>query len=119
MLEYSTWLSRQVGKYEDGSIVDNKSTLQNKNNNSPLTPMQVRVHFADLLVPNITEDTYELWVNALSLTISDFGESHATGLDYIIGQDKAKDYYSITDEYILLWIGEFRQDVLDGWEPCL
>jgi len=113
--EYSTWLGEMAG-----SIQDNSNWIKPSYDITTITPLQRRMHIADLLVGNIeTEDDVNDWVTAFSVafTYADPGyrKLRQCSLLDIVGEEELRAYNQIhTESQAKAWLNSLKEKIIRG-----
>ncbi len=108
--EFSEWLGAMVNSIEDASIIDNYV-------GDSLTPLQVRMSIANLLVPIIMdEDDVADWLAAFSVDLDSksIGRRSVTELSLrgLIGESNVRAYVE-TDgsQETVVWLKNLKKDI--------
>jgi hypothetical protein len=110
MRPFADWLSAQIGTIEDLSIIDRHPTNE-------LTPLQVRMAIADLLVPyQQSERSAADWLAAFSVDLNDqpIGKRSVmeANLKQLIGTKNVTAYATAHgDELTAQWLRELKRAI--------
>lgn len=109
--EFATWVANMAN-----SIPDNSNFVRPRHYDSP-TNMQIRMMFADMLVPVLysTDQAYR-WMRAFLGVLEGDELIVGSGIE-ILGFAKADEYYDVDEDDEVTWILKFRKDVQTGWTP--
>ena len=113
--EFATWISNMANSIEDKSILNKALGCGCVKTSNTQTAMQIRMSFADMLVPSIEDEGNALdWMEAFSGVLVS-GTLVGNGLIRVIGRDKSDQYYD--DQQSVRWVKEFRIEIMKGWVP--